>query len=482
MVAITAAGGTLRAQAAADPSEHLSADEQAYAKIALALSEGGVYGQGHQEKAVHWPPGAPLLFAVAHELGPQSRVAGRWEVPAGYPVQVVVGTLAIPAVFVLASLLAGAVPGLLAAGLVAFYPPLIDASGDLLSEPLGALLVTAAMVAVVLALRRPAWWRLLAAGMLLGATVLTRTDLILVPAIAAAVVGVALWRREHERPGADTAPARPRRAGLLAGARGLVLVGAGTILLVGPWSLYASLREGQFVPVSSGGASNFFVGTFLPGEGGLRGTKHALADETRARFPQLAGEKPFRLPMPKVLATVRERRPELGREDALRAAGMENLRRYALGQPLDFAAMMAAKVERLWLHYTVGGFRDEQAGTRVVHLAIVVLALIGALTAAVRRRGGAGLWLLGTVLLYVTVLNAVLVSEARHNLAVMPLVAVTGVAGVAVALRGTRHRMSSRLSRAARPATVAGPAPSWALARGEGRVAGSQPGPRRADV
>jgi small-conductance mechanosensitive channel len=39
------------------------------------------------------------------------------------------------------------------------------------------------------------------------------------------------------------------------------------------------------------------------------------------------------------------------------------------------------------------------------------------------------------VLLYVTALNAVLVSEARHNLAVMPLVAVAGAAGVTLGLR-----------------------------------------------
>ncbi len=448
LVAITAVGGILRFQAAADPSQHLSSDEQAYAKIAFALSQGGVYGQGSQDNAVHWPPGAPVLFAAAQELDPQPTVGDRWEIPAGYRAQALVGTLLLPATFLLVFLLAGTVPGLLAAGLVALYPPLIEASSDLLSEPLGALLITCAMAAVMLALRRPVWWLLIAAGALLGAAVLTRADLILVPAIAGVVVGAALWARERRRVGRDdastadgepsTSASVPARAGLLAGARGVALLGLGCLLLVGPWSAYASDREGHFVPVSNGGPSNLFIGTFLPGDGGLTGTKHALADQTRARFPELAGEKPFRLPMPKVLVTVRERRPDLARDEALRAAGMENLRRYALGEPVAFAGMMVRKVERLWLHYTVGAFQDERAWIRVVHVGIVVLALVGLLAAAARRRGGAGLWVLGLTLLYITALNAVLVSEPRHNLAVMPLVVAAGVAGLAAALRAAR--------------------------------------------
>lgn len=495
LVAITAVGGILRFQAAADPSQHLSSDEQAYAKIAFALSQGGVYGQGSQDNAVHWPPGAPFLFAAAQELDPQPRAGDRWEIAAGYRAQALVGTLLMPATFLLVFLLAGTVPGLLAAGLVAVYPPLIEASSDLLSEPLGALLITCAMAVVMLALRRPVWWRLIAAGVLLGAAVLTRADLILVPAIAGVVVGAALWARERRRvgraddaPGADGEPSSPAsvpsRAGLLAGARGVALLGLGCLLLVGPWSAYASDREGHFVPVSDGGPSNLFIGTFLPGDGGLTGTKHALADQTRARFPELAGEKPFRLPMPKVLITVRERRPGLTRDDALRAAGMENLRRYALGEPVAFAGMMARKVERLWLHYTVGAFQDERAWIRVVHVGIVVLALVGLVGAAARRRGGAGLWVLGLTLLYITALNAVLVSEPRHNLAVMPLVVAAGVAGLAAALRGAPPPAALRTLRSptAPGRGLPGPhrGPAGRSRPGSGRNAGGAGAPDRA--
>lgn len=444
LVAITATGGVLRADAASDPTvfrgdykpveEYMSADETAYGKLARSLSDHGFYGQSGQEHPVHWPPGAPFLFAFAHELDPQPRVNGNWDVPAAYTAQVIVGTATILAAFALAFVLAGPVAGLGAAALVAFYPPLIEASGQLLSEPLGALLVTCAMLAVALALRRPAWWRLVGAGVLLGATVLTRADLILVPAITAVVVGVVLWHRRRRAQTEDLAAPTPRRAALLAGARGALLVGAGCLLLVGPWSAYASQEEGEFVPISSGGASNLFVGTYLPGDGRLVGMKRALIDDLRQRNPSFMDDKTLSIGTPPYLQMVAARHPQLPYEQALRAEAGENLSRYALGQPLDFAAMMVGKVERLWLHYTVGGGRTEQTWIRAIHLAVVALGVVGLLAAAVRRRGGPTLWLLALVLAYVTALNTVLISEARHNLAVMPLVAVAGAAGVALAL------------------------------------------------
>ena len=453
LAAITTAGGFLRADAASDPTvfrpntepadEYMSADETAYGKLARSLADHGFYGQSGQEHPVHWPPGAPFVFGLAHTLDPQPRVNGNWDVPGAYPAQVAVGTATILAAFALAFVLAGPAAGLVAAGLVAFYPPLIDASGQLLSEPLGALLVTLAMLAVALALRRPAWWRLFGAGILLGATVLTRADLILVPAITVVVVAIVLWHRLRRDETQDGATPAPRRAALLAGARGAVLLGVGCLLLVGPWSWYASREEGEFVPISSGGASNLFIGTFLPGDGRIVGMKRALIDDLHQRSPNLDESRPLSIGSPEYLQMVAQRRPQLPYEQALRAEGLANLRQYALGRPLDFAAMMAGKIDRLWLHYTVQG-RTEQAWIRILHLVIVAAAVVGLVAAGVRRRAGPTLWLLGLVLAYVTALNAVLVSEARHNLTVMPLVVVAGVVGITLAVSRTRPATPSR--------------------------------------
>jgi len=53
------------------------------------------------------------------------------------------------------------------------------------------------------------------------------------------------------------------------------------------------------------------------------------------------------------------------------------------------------------------------------------------------------MWLLGGVLLYVTAVNALLVSEARHNLSVMPIVAATGAAGTFLAVARWRTRRAT---------------------------------------
>ena len=114
LLVITLAGGVLRFAQAADPSAYQSRDEVAYAQIARALVVNGTYGlYGHdaQDDPVHWPPGAPLMFALAHWIDPQQRGDGRWDVPSAYPFQAAVGTAAIVAIFVLAALVAGPVAG-----------------------------------------------------------------------------------------------------------------------------------------------------------------------------------------------------------------------------------------------------------------------------------------------------------------------------------------------------------------------------------
>jgi hypothetical protein len=427
LAALTVVGGALRFHAASDPSAYQSKDEQAYAMIARGLSVTGTYGNPGMSDPVHWPPGAPLMFALAYELKPQKRGGGVWDVPSAYPLQALVGTLTIPAAFLLAFLVAGPAAGLLAATGVAFYPPLISASGDLLSEPLGALLVTSALAATVWSLRRPGWWpAAAAAGALLGATVLTRADLALVPAIALLVVIVAAWRR---------AGARPPAAAARAAAPMLVAL----LVVVTPWTIFASSQAGQFVPLSSGGGSNLWVGTYLPGNGSMFGAKRALADEVRARNPDLAGKKWFQLRQADVIATVAARRPGLSTDAALRAEGMQNLRDYALGDPLSFAGMAARKVWRLWGGYTLGTYRNPRTWISALHLILVGLGALGLVVGFALRRSAA-MWLLGGVLLYVTAVNAILVSEARHNLTVMPIVAATGAIGLVLGAGWVRAR------------------------------------------
>jgi hypothetical protein len=121
---------------------------------------------------------------------------------------------------------------------------------------------------------------------------------------------------------------------------------------------------------------------------------------------------------------------------------MQNLTDYALGDPIAFTGMAARKVWRLWGGYTLGTYRNPRTWISALHLTLVGLGLLGLAAGLVVTRR-APLWLLAGVLAYVTAVNAILVSEARHNLAVMPIVVAAGAAGLTLAAGRLRSRRTS---------------------------------------
>ena len=395
---ITIAGGALRWDAAHSPSAYQSVDERAYARLARNLARHAHYGDKQMSDPVRWPPGAPAMFALAHELRPRITEGERWDVPSAYPLQVAFGTALVPAVFALAFLLAGPAAGIVSAAAIAFYPPLISASGDLLTEPLGALMLVTALIAVVLALQRESWRWSIAAGALLGLAVLVRADLLFLPFVLAALLAIVTRRPKHALALAATAAAT-----------------------LAPWSVYASGETGTFTPVSSGGASNLFVGTYVPGDGTMFGLKRKL------------GFTPT-TPQKKVMDAVARRRPGLKRDAAIRAEAFDNVEDHVVGDPLAFTGMAIRKVDRLWLGYSVGTHRNERTAILAYHLLLVGTCLLGLAAGLIRRREKA-LWIPATAALYVTAINVVLVSEPRHNLPFMPVLVAGGVAGIALAVQ-----------------------------------------------
>jgi hypothetical protein len=301
---------------------------------------------------------------------------------------------------------------------------LTAAAGSQLSEPLGGLLLLLGCAALAAAQRRGRGWWLGASGALLGATVLARADLLLAPLLAAVIVA---WR----------VPLGSGVRGRLAGA---AVVLAASAAVIGPWVVIASQAQGRFVPVSDGGASVLYIGTYLPGGGTLIGLKHALAPEVRRRYPTFRAKRPFQLAAKYVLATVAARHPGMPERDALRQEARRNLGDYALGRPGAFLSMMAGKVGRMWLAPSrstlrTGAFSGVFGGA--VHLVLLVAAVLG-LLAGLRRRRDPALLLVAAVVLYSTLLNALLVAEARHNLPLLPALYAAGAAGWASAVSARR--------------------------------------------
>ncbi len=416
------AGAALRAHEAVDHGRFLSTDERAYAKLAIGLETGSGYGASRMEDPLHWPPGTPALLAVGRQLGGAARADLD---PAGaYWAQWVVGVALLLVVFAFARFLTrpgSAWPAVLATSLVALYPPLSTITGDLASEPLGALTLAVATAAFTWAActrdgRGLGRWAL--AGAAIGASILVRADLLVFPPVMAALATALLWRRAGAR-------------GALAAA-GCLLASAAVV--IAPWSIYATARKGEPVLITTSSWSSLYAGSYLPGDGRMFGLRRALGDEARRYNASLRDIPNTNLRAEWVLDAVAGRHPELERDEALKRETLANLRRYALGRPLDFAAMQVRKVGRMWLRYNRGTHHNARTWILVVHLVLAATALAGLIYGLGRTRHPA-LWTILTVVLLVTAVNSFFVSEARHNVRLMPLLVVGGVAGVVLARR-----------------------------------------------
>lgn len=430
-------------RAAHPTTAYQSADERSYGKLAVNLAEQHHYGDRSTKMRdpLHWPPGAPMLFAAGQDVFPSPASVRTFDIPAAYWLQAIVSLGSVLAAFALASVLAGAWAGLAAAVLAGFYPPLILATGEQLSEPLGAFFVVAAFLALAIAVRRRSWWAFGLTGLVLGLAVLTRADLLLAPFAVAGLV--ALWmglrsrtarRARRARLAAAVAGPGARRA-LLAGG----LVAAGALSVMAPWTAYVSDRAGSFVPVTRGSSSALFVGTYLPGNGTTLGMKRALAAEAGRHNPRLRGIPGGDLEAKAVLGVIADRHPELRFDAAVAREGRRNITRYGAGHPVRFAGMMLNKVQRMWSRYARGGARHTSPVIRVWHI-LLVLASLSGLAAGILRGRSLVLAAIALVVVYSTAVHMLVVSQARYNLPLMPALIAGGAAGWAMALGDRRRR------------------------------------------
>jgi 4-amino-4-deoxy-L-arabinose transferase-like glycosyltransferase len=417
LIALTLLGGALRVVQAASPDlGNLSSDERGYAHVAKTFEQGHFHGT-----SLHWPPGAPLMFAIADRIHPTH------DLRLAYWSQALVGTALIPVVFLLGLFAWGRIVGLVAAGLIAIYPPYVVMGGQLLAEPLGTLFLAGGVAALLAAWQRPDRRLFVLSGALLGLTVLTRADLILVPAILAVLT--AWFLRRDRRPALISA----------------VAVLASAVIITLPWVAVASSQAGHLVPVTEGDGAALFVGTYLPGKGTTLGLKRAVVNETRAKHPRFNDTAPYYIPASIVLADQAKKKPGLEQNASLRAQAKDNLRKYAWGQPLDFAHMMWNKASRMWLVSSRAG-RAQNIGTltRPLHRILVIVFVVALLLGWLWRRPPA-LTAFLAVMGYATLMHAVFVSKPRYALPLLPLLVAGGLA--ALAMFGTelaRRRAASQ--------------------------------------
>ena len=217
------------------------------------------------------------------------------------------------------------------------------------------------------------------------------------------------------------------------------LIAGGAVLAMAPWTIYASQRAGELVPVTRGSASALFVGTYLPGNGTTVGMKRSLGAAAKERNPKLRGRADFDLEARSVLAVVADRHPDLEFNDAVALEARKNISRYVREDPLGYAQMMLNKVQRMWSRYARGGARHTTWAIRGPHIALVILSALGLLLGAWRCRSLLLACIL-TAALTSTAVHMLVVSQARYNLPLMPALLAGGLAGWVMFVRGQRAR------------------------------------------
>jgi hypothetical protein len=433
-------------------------DAAAYTTIAANLErgEGFTLGSGATQPASNYSPGVPLfaggLYAITgavHERLARLALA-------------LIGTLAVLFSFLIGRRLSGVPAGLIGATAVAIYPALLEYQGMLMGEPLGATLLSGAVLGMLwadafgvrvlsrgrgagaalgfsprrgsavrdrvggekqdAALSRhpspapPARGRWVIPGLLLGALALVRPEYIAI-ALPIAVVVLARQGWDGWRECAQDA---------------LVLL-VGLVVIVAPWTARNAIALDRFVPVSTGGGQVLFAGSYMPSGG----DPERVGAEVLERHPDLRNELPPDPRLEQILAVLAEQRyPNMETDEALARMGRERLWDDVSETPVEYAGFVAAKLWRIWSH----GPRDvmRQPVWTVFHLLLVAFGLLGLIVLARQRRWEA--LLIAVVLLSVTATGALLVASPRRVLVTIPLVAaLAGVAADALWRQRIRH-------------------------------------------
>jgi hypothetical protein len=409
----------LRIGFALDPQRPQEPDSIGYARIAKNLYREGSFQEGgartHLQEPSNYSPGLPLLVAAIYEL------SGGVHLELARVVLALIGSLAALFAYLLGNRLWGPVAGLLAAAVVAVYPALLQFQGMLMTEPLAVTLLAASLLSFFWAADGRVLWAWTLPGILLGLLAMVRPEYLL---FGFALAVVALLRTQ-------------RVGGWRPGIASAALMTAAFLLPIAPWTIRNAVVLDRFVPISTGAGKALYVGTYLTADGdGPR-----LREELLRRHPDLL---PALIDAPRsayldteleVLAA--RRHPGIPADVALGRMGLENLKNDLSDHLSDFAGMLARKVYRAWRE----GPRKimEHAGWKAAQEALVVLALLGLLVLALRRRWEAVP--LALLLVGVTANTALLIASPRRVIVILPVLAALAGLGSCWLVERARARL-----------------------------------------
>jgi hypothetical protein len=414
-------GFGLRLEAALDPNTargndsivaYQGNDALAYERIAAALYEDGRYGTPEMRSPSDWSPGAPLFYAGVYFL------RGGVDPEAARVAVAILGMALILLVYLIGRRLAGPLAGLVGALLAAIYPAFLDNNEQLLSEPIAAFTLAAAVLSFLWAADGGGAWRWAVPGLFLGATALTRPEYLPFAAVFALLALALIARR--------------RGLGNAVLASGLLVVAF--LVPLAPWAVRNYIVLDRFVPVTTGGGKALFVATYLPGKGRQLPVKRALIKRFTGDS-YVTPEEVRNTEMKNLLDRVARKYPDMERDAALARIGRENFRKYIRERPGAYLRMVAVKMWNVWRRGS--GPTMRATGWIAFHYAVLALALAGLAMLAWKRR-----WeflLLALLIGGITLLGGLLLAVPRRNVPLMPLVlalAGTGFTWLASAIAG----------------------------------------------
>ena len=428
LAVIVCAGFLVRAWVVINPLEDPGDDALAYRALAEALYVDGTFGyeedstSGPEFKTPSdWSPGAPLIYAASYYAtgGVRDGVARG--------VEAIFGTAAIVLAFLLTARLIGpvgsragprqAIGPLVAAGLVAFYPPFIHSTGALMSEPPAIFMLPFSVLAFLWADRRlrtesvSTWtriWPWLIPGLGLGLTALIRPEYLTVCFAFGLFLLIRTWLRSG-----------PRLSLLSA-----LLFGLAVLIPIVPWTIHNYQQLDRVVPVSTGSGKALFTGTYYPGDGEYQQVKAELYfEQTGTRLDPDSDELEEVDPVPLFDRAARQYKeandlPNLDRDAALGRLGRENLDKYFSEDPVGYVGMTFRKVGRMW-GSGIGEAMSSPIG-RAIQILLVLAGLAGLALLAWRRRWEA--IAVGLPIATVTAVAALTLAPPRRNEILMTLV------------------------------------------------------------
>ncbi|MBL0388990.1 glycosyltransferase family 39 protein [Tumebacillus sp. ITR2] len=279
--------------------------------------------------------------------------------------------------------------GLIAAGVLAVYPPYILANCALLTETMFTLFALWFFIRLFRAVESKQWRDFVIAGLLLGLATYARPTIALLPI----AVGLYLWFRRDFR---------FKQAFLV----GTVLV-AMLFAVLSPWIVRNYVDFHLFIPLTKASGNPFLTGTYINHDVWANGHDEEFKDYPKG-WKKVPGD---------LLAT----------DDLLMAKGKQHLKEQFQQNPW---AMVK------W--YTYGKFKAYWDGTfdwadllkpwkgslQILHRILLALSLVGLLWAFKRRETYA--WMMALWMAYFTALHMVYVTSPRYALPLLPFVFLYG--------------------------------------------------------